>query len=69
MKAARVTDPLIEIGKQIREDCFNLVADTVVVCDIKFPVDAAVGQSGLCHAADDGDLRPEILARRFDETG
>ena len=69
MKSARVTDPLIELGKQVREDLFDLVADPVVVCGKEVPVDAAIGHGGFRHAADDGDLRLQMLARRVDETG
>jgi hypothetical protein len=69
VKATRLTDPLVEIGKQIREDLFDLVADPVIVWNIGVPVDTAIGQAGFRHAADDGDLRLQMLARRFDETG
>jgi len=69
VKAARLANPLIEISKQFREDLFNLVADPVVVCDIGIPVDAAIAQGGFRHAADDGDLRLQMLARRCNETG
>jgi hypothetical protein len=69
VKAARVTDSIVEIGKQVRKHRFDLVADPVVVCDKGVPVDAAIGQRGFRHAADDGDLRLQMLARWFDEPG
>ena len=69
VKAARVTDLLIKIGKQVRKDRLDLVADPVVVCDKRVPVDAAIGQGGFRHAADDGDLRFQMLAWRCNEPG
>jgi hypothetical protein len=44
VKAAGATDQIVEMGKQLRKDRFDLVTDPVVIGDIGVPVDAAIGQ-------------------------
>jgi hypothetical protein len=69
MKAAGATDALVETGKQLRKDLLDFVADPIVVVDKVVPVDTAIGQGGLCYAADNRNLRFQVLTWRFDETG
>ena len=69
MKAAGATDALVEIGKQLGKDLLDFVSDPIVIGDKKIPIDAAIGQGGLCHATDNGDLRLQVLAGRGNEPG
>src|SRR5215831_710154 len=66
MKAAGVTDALVETGKQLRKDLLDFVADPIVVVDKVVPIDAATGQRGFCHTADNRNLRFQLLTWRFD---
>src|SRR5260221_10317510 len=66
-KAARLADPRIEIPEQVGKHRFDLVADTVVVVLEGLPVDARIPQRGARHAADNGDLRFQLVTRRQEQ--
>jgi hypothetical protein len=64
VKSTGPANPLGKVAEEIWKYRFDLVADPAIIRNEEVPVDATIWQCGIGHAANDGNLRPKMLARR-----